>query len=129
VAAQSVHDRDGVQENVQGSRSRPQRKHEAQRHDVHASAGEDLVESRSNQLVDCRGCQRLRREVEDPVLEHFDLSDLVLGREVADGAGEAEDQWRERQDGEEGGLRRQARHAVLEAGRRRAGGESPGKRS
>ena len=120
MAAESVHDRDGVDEDVQSAGTRPQGEDEADRHDVETTPTEDVVKGRGDDLLDRRRCQRLRRPVQDPVLEHADLGDVVALGEVADGAGQAEDQRRQRQDGEERGLAGQPGHPVGEAGGRRA---------
>jgi hypothetical protein len=95
VTAESVHDRDGVDEDVQGAGTRPQGEDEADRDDVETTPTEHVVKGRGDDLLDRRRCQRLRRQVQDPVLEHADLRDVVALGEVADGAGQAEDQRRQ----------------------------------
>lgn len=117
MSAEPVHDRDGVDEDVECTGARPQGKDEAERHDVDASALEHLVQGRRDHLIDRRGRQGLRRQVNHPILEDLDLGDVVALREIADGAGQPEHQRRQRQDGEERRLSGQARHPVREAGR------------
>lgn len=128
MATKPVHDRDGVHEDVERPRTRPQGQDEAQRDDVDASTAQYLVQRGCDELVHGGGGQRLGRQVEHAILEHLDLGDVVLRCEVADGAREAEDQRRQRQDREEGRLGGEPGDPVLEAGRRRSCRQAPRQR-
>ena len=120
MAAESVHDRDGVDEDVECAGAGPEGEHEPQRDDIEPATAEDVVQRRRDELVNHRWCNGLRGEIQDPILEHVDLCNVVALRDVSDRAGETEDQRRERKNREECGLARQSGHPIGETGRRRA---------
>ena len=125
VPAEPVHDRDGVDEDVEGARARPQREDEADRDDVVAAARQHLVDRRLDDVVDRPVGQRLAGHLQHRVADVVELGGGELDADEADRPGQREDQRRHRQHGEERRLGRQAGHPVPEAGADRGDDDPP----
>ncbi len=133
LAVEPVHDGDGVDEDVEGPGAGPQGQQETDRDEVGPGAVEHPVQQRDHDLLDGGVRQHRPGGREDALLEPGDgaLADELV--QVAEGAGQPEQQRRDRQQGEEGRLRRQPGHPVLDAGvggvldqlPRRAGPDGP----
>ena len=101
VPTEPVHDRDGVDEDVERPRARPQRQDEADRDHVEAAALEDVVDGRHDDRVDGALGERPRGQVDDRLPDVVDLGGGEPVADVADRAGHGEDQRRHRQHREE----------------------------
>ena len=110
VPAEPVHDRDGVDEDVERARARPQRQHEAERDDVEAAALAGRRRSSGTMIRSTALCgQRPLGEVDDRGAHVGHLGGGELVGDVADRPGEREDQRRHREHREERRLGGQAR--------------------
>ena len=115
VAAEAVHDRDGVDEDVERAGARPEGEDEPDRDDVVASPVEHLLQGRRDDPVDGPVGQGRRGEVEDGVAHVVDLGRGEPLADEAHRAGEGEDERRDGQHREERSLGGEPGHPVPQA--------------
>ena len=111
---------------VHRPRARPQRDHEADRDDLEPALEEHVVQRGGDDVVHGGRGQQPRSQVQHLGAELGDGGHVEALGDEADGAGQAEDQRGQRQQGEERRLGGQARHPVAQTRAEGLGDHPPG---